>query len=56
MKTVIYSGYKLMEDGVVTYPSRINKIKDDTTDGVVARMGDTNMFTGVLWRNLWERK
>ena len=69
-KTVSYSGYKVNEDSqlqwlqingrqsvtVVTYPSCINKIKDDATDGVVARKGDTNMFTGVLWRNLWERK
>jgi hypothetical protein len=41
---------------VVTNPSCINKIKGDTTDGVVACMGDTKMYTGVLWRNLCERK
>ena len=41
---------------MVTNPSCINKIKDDTTDGVVACIGDTKMYTGVLWRNLWERK
>jgi hypothetical protein len=41
---------------VVTNPSCINKIKDDTTDGVVACMVDTKMYTEVLWRNPWERK
>lgn len=41
---------------MVTDPSCINKVKDDTTDGVVACIGNTKMCIGVLWRNLWERK
>jgi len=32
---------------VVTDPSCINKIKDDTTDGVVACIGDMKLYIGV---------
>jgi hypothetical protein len=69
-KTVSYSGYILNEDSqlqwlqmkgrrsvtVVTNPNCVNKIKNDTTDGLVACMRGAKMYTRVLWRKLWERK